>query len=83
MVAPMTTYLVGLDGSEHARDALDWARAVATQEEKVVVLHANDLPIVTGLEIAATVDPAESEEVSASSSPGRSAISTTRGSTVA
>ena len=64
MVAPMTTYLVGLDGSEHARDALDWARAVATQEEKVVVLHANDLPIVTGLEIAATVDPAESEEVS-------------------
>jgi len=64
MVAPMTTYLVGLDGSEHARDALDWARAVATQEEKVVVLHANDLPIVTGLEIAATVDPTESEEVS-------------------
>ena len=60
----MTTYLVGLDGSEHARDALDWARAVATQEEKVVVLHANDLPIVTGLEIAATVDPTESEEVS-------------------
>jgi nucleotide-binding universal stress UspA family protein len=64
MVAPMTTYLVGLDGSEHARDALDWARAVATQEEKVVVLHANDLPIVTGLEIAATVDPTESDEVS-------------------
>ena len=64
MVAPMTTYLVGLDGSEHARDALDWARAVATPEEKVVVLHANDLPVVTGLEIAATVDPAESEEVS-------------------
>jgi nucleotide-binding universal stress UspA family protein len=60
----MTTYLVGLDGSEHARDALDWARAVATQEEKVVVLHANDLPIVTGLEIAATVDPTESDEVS-------------------
>ena len=25
MVAPMTTYLVGLDGSDHARDALDWA----------------------------------------------------------
>ena len=64
MVAPMTTYLVGLDGSEHARDALDWARAVATQEEKVVVLHANDLPVVTGLEVAATVDPAETEAVS-------------------
>jgi nucleotide-binding universal stress UspA family protein len=64
MVAPMTTYLVGLDGSEHARDALDWARAVATAEEKVVVLHANDLPAVTGLEVAATVDPTESAEVS-------------------
>jgi nucleotide-binding universal stress UspA family protein len=64
MVAPMTTYLVGLDGSDHARDALDWARAVATEQEKVVVLHASDLPVVTGLEVAATVDPAESEEVS-------------------
>jgi nucleotide-binding universal stress UspA family protein len=30
----------------------------------VVVLHANDLPVVTGLEVAATVDPVESEEVS-------------------
>ena len=64
MVAPMTTYLVGLDGSDHARDALGWARAVATEQEKVVVLHANDLPVVTGLEVAATVDPAQSEEVS-------------------
>jgi len=64
MVALMTTYLVGLDGSEHARDALAWARAVATEHEKVVVLHANDLPVVTGLEVAATVDPAETETVS-------------------
>jgi nucleotide-binding universal stress UspA family protein len=64
MVAPMTTYLVGLDGSDHARDALGWARAVATEQEKVVVLHANDLPVVTGLEVAATVDPGQSEAVS-------------------
>ena len=27
----MTTYVVGVDGSEHARDALEWAAAVATE----------------------------------------------------
>jgi nucleotide-binding universal stress UspA family protein len=60
----MATYLVGLDGSEHARDALSWARAVATADERIVVLHASDVPIVTGYEVGATVDPAEAEAVS-------------------
>ena len=61
----MTTYLVGLDGSDHAADALAWARSVATPDERIVVLHANELPTVTGYELtAASVDPAETEDAS-------------------
>jgi nucleotide-binding universal stress UspA family protein len=61
----MTTYIVGLDGSDDARNALAWARAVATADEKVVVLHANDRPVITGYEIGASVaDPVETEAVS-------------------
>ncbi len=60
----MTTYLVGLDGSDHAREALAWARAVATEDETVVVLHANDVPAVSGYEVGAGVDPVEAESVS-------------------
>jgi nucleotide-binding universal stress UspA family protein len=59
----MTTYLVGLDGSDHARDALEWARAVATADERIVVLHASPMP-VSGYESGAIVEPAETEEVS-------------------
>jgi nucleotide-binding universal stress UspA family protein len=60
----MSTYLVGLDGSEHARDALNWARAVATADERIVVLHANDVPLLTGYEVAPVVDPAEADAAS-------------------
>jgi nucleotide-binding universal stress UspA family protein len=56
----MTTYLVGLDASDHARDALSWAVAVAREEDSVVAMHAWDLPVVTGYE-AGAVDPAEAE----------------------
>ncbi len=57
----MTTYLVGLDASDHARDALSWAVAVAREEEdQVVAVHAWDLPVVTGYE-AGAVDPTEAE----------------------
>jgi nucleotide-binding universal stress UspA family protein len=57
----VTTYLVGLDAAEHAADALAWARAVAGPDEGIVVLHAKDLPIVTGYEGAATVEPDDTE----------------------
>ena len=59
----MTTYLVGLDASEHAADALAWARAVAAPDERIVVLHAKDLPIVTGYEGGASVNPVDTEEM--------------------
>ena len=57
----MTTYLVGLDASDHARDALSWALAVARPDDPVVVVHAWDMPVVTGYEAGASVDPADAQ----------------------
>jgi len=61
----MTTYLVGLDGSEHARDALAWALAVARRDDSIVALHAWEQPAVTGYDGTVVVDPAETEAASA------------------
>ena len=45
----MTTYLVGLDPSEHSRAALSWACDVATADDTIVALHAWELPVGNGL----------------------------------
>jgi nucleotide-binding universal stress UspA family protein len=57
----MTTYLVGLDASEHSRDALSWALAVATADDEIVAVHAWEQPVVTGYESGASIDPAEAQ----------------------
>ena len=57
----MSTYIVGLGGSEHARDPLDWARAVAAPDEQIVVAHAWEMPVVTGFETGLTVDAGDGE----------------------
>jgi nucleotide-binding universal stress UspA family protein len=61
---PVSTYVVGLDGSEHAHAALDWACAVATADDEILVGHAWDVPVVTGYEAVGTVDPLTVESVS-------------------
>ena len=60
----MTTYIVGLDGSAHAHAALDWARAVALDDEQILVAHVWDMPVTTGYEVGAVVDPLELAQVS-------------------
>jgi nucleotide-binding universal stress UspA family protein len=60
----MTTYIVGLDASDHARDALSWAVTVAREDDPIVAMHAWDLPVVTGYEPAASVGLGESEATS-------------------
>ncbi|MET0144322.1 MAG: universal stress protein [Ilumatobacteraceae bacterium] len=63
----MTTYIVGLDGSEHAAAALDWAQSVARADDKILAAHAWDVPVVSGYEAAgavAPVDPVTMEDVS-------------------
>jgi nucleotide-binding universal stress UspA family protein len=56
------TYVVGLDGSEHARDALKWARAVATADARIVAVHSWEIPIVTGYEAVTAVDTTAVEQ---------------------
>jgi nucleotide-binding universal stress UspA family protein len=60
----VSTYVVGLDGSQHAQAALDWAQAVATADDEIIVGHAWDVPVVTGYEAVGTVDPLAIESVS-------------------
>lgn len=57
----MATYVVGLDGSHHARLALQWARAVATDDEQIIVAHSWEVPVTTGYEAVAPVDALDVE----------------------
>ena len=56
--------VVGVDASPEADAALDWARAVAGEGDRIVVVHAWELPLVTGYDMVVTIDPAEIEELS-------------------
>lgn len=57
----MTSYVVGLDGSDHARAALDWARAVAGDDEQIFVVHSWEVPITSGYEAVAPIDAMDVE----------------------
>lgn len=59
----MSTYLVGLDGSEHAAEALAWARDVAAADDSIVAVHAWEVPVVTGYETGIGIDAVEAEQV--------------------
>jgi len=52
----MRSYLVGVDGSDRALDALAWARSVASDDDEIVALHAWEPPTVTSYEGAVGVD---------------------------
>ena len=59
----MTSYVVGLDGSEHSKAALEWARDMAGDDEQIVVAHSWEVPIVTGYEAVAPVDALDVERI--------------------
>lgn len=56
--------VVGVDASPEAESALEWARSVAGESDRIVVVHAWELPLVTGYDMVVTIDPAEIEELS-------------------
>lgn len=56
-----TTIVVGVDASPEADLALAWGRAIAGAGARIDVVHAWDLPLVTGYDVAITVDPDEIE----------------------
>lgn len=64
MDAISRTTVVGVDASPEADDALEWARHVTGDGDRIVVVHAWELPLVTGYDMVVTIDPAEIEELS-------------------
>ena len=57
------TLVIGVDASPEATDAIEWARSVAGPEDRLIVVHAWELPIVTGYDMVVTVDPGEIERL--------------------
>ena len=53
----MSTYLVGLDRSAPAQAALEWARAMARDDDSITVVHASGLPINTAYDGVTVFDP--------------------------
>lgn len=64
MEASRRSIVVGVDASPEADEALLWVRSVAGAEDRIVVVHAWELPLVTGYDMVVTVDPAEIEQLS-------------------
>jgi nucleotide-binding universal stress UspA family protein len=56
------TLIVGTDASPESDDAIEWARAVAGSGDRIALLHAWQLPIVSGYDMVVTVDPHEIEQ---------------------
>jgi nucleotide-binding universal stress UspA family protein len=55
------TIVVGVDASPESAAALDWARAFASSDDRLVVVHAWRAPTVTEFDGYAQFDPAEIE----------------------
>ena len=64
MDAVSRTTVVGVDASPEADEALDWARQVTGEGDRIVVVHAWELPLVTGYDMVVTIDPTEIEQLS-------------------
>jgi nucleotide-binding universal stress UspA family protein len=61
----MGKIVVGVDASTEAREALEWARAHAHDDDEILAVHAWDVPLVAGYEVAVAIDPAEIREAAA------------------
>lgn len=45
-------WLVGVDGSDESLDALSWARDGASPDDRILVVHAWDVPVMVGYDVA-------------------------------
>lgn len=60
----MNRIVVGVDASEEARAAVKWALDQSVAGDRVEVVHAWDVPLVAGYEVAVAIDPREIESAS-------------------
>lgn len=52
----MSTYVVGIDATDEQHAALEWACGVAGDADRILAVHAWEIPVVTGYETVAAVD---------------------------
>jgi nucleotide-binding universal stress UspA family protein len=57
------TVVVGVDASQESNDALTWARAIAGPDDRIVVVHAWEIPLMSGYDMVIAVDMAEVERL--------------------
>lgn len=55
------TIVVGVDASTESDEALAWARHHAGPDDRIVVVHAWDVPVMTSYDVAIAIDPEEIE----------------------
>jgi nucleotide-binding universal stress UspA family protein len=58
------SFVVGVDASPESNLALDWARSLAGLDDRIIVVHAWEVPLVTGYDMVVTIDPGEIEQMS-------------------
>lgn len=61
-MADTRTYVVGIDGSDESAAALEWVRATAGPDDRIEAVHAWDVPVMVGYDVAVAIDPRSIEE---------------------
>ena len=61
MVIQDRTFVVGFDSSSESLQAVRWARSVAADNDRIVVVYAWDIPITAGYDMVVVIDPTEIE----------------------
>lgn len=56
-------FVVGVDSSQESKDAIEWVRSIAGSDDRISVVHAWQLPVVTGYDMVITGDPDEIEQL--------------------
>lgn len=56
-------FVVGVDSSQESRDAVEWVRSIADRDDRISVVHAWQLPVVTGYDMVITGEPDQIEQL--------------------
>src|SRR5262245_57905753 len=56
------TLVVGADWSTESQRGIEWACALAGPDDRIVLVHAWQLPVVAGYDMVLAVDPNELQE---------------------
>ena len=59
MVTQDRTFVVGYDSSNESLQAVRWARSVASDNDRIVVVYGWDIPITAGYDMVVVIDPTE------------------------